>query len=95
MMLLCAWASDHLRGEPEVRTLLFATGTIIFYALSAFLPIAAFPASEAPNWKIGAKPYLGFAVASLLMFIGIHIGFKREARKRELKEESKDQATLN
>ncbi|CAH0019634.1 unnamed protein product [Clonostachys rhizophaga] len=90
MMLLCAWASDHLRGEPEVRTLLFATGTIIFYALSAFLPIAAFPASEAPNWKIGAKPYLGFAVASLLMFIGIHIGFKREARKRELKEDSKE-----
>lgn len=86
MMLLCAWASDNLRDEPEVRTLLFATGTIIFYALSAFLSIATYPASEAPNWKIGAKPYLAFAVITVFMFIGIHFGFKRDEKKKKLKE---------
>ncbi|KAK7425027.1 hypothetical protein QQZ08_008303, partial [Neonectria magnoliae] len=55
MMLLCSWASEHLQDEPQVRTVLFASGTLFAYLLSAFIPIAAYPASEAPNWRIGAK----------------------------------------
>ncbi|KAL3436391.1 major facilitator superfamily domain-containing protein [Aspergillus tetrazonus] len=65
-------------GSPEARTILFASGTIISYALNAFVPIAAFPASEAPHWRVGAKLYLGFAVVASFMFIGTHIGFRRE-----------------
>ncbi|KAL4997489.1 major facilitator superfamily domain-containing protein [Aspergillus recurvatus] len=82
LMLLCSWASTHLQDEPEARTILFASGTIISYALNAFVPIAAFPASEAPHWRIGAKLYLGFAVIALFMFIGTHIGFRREERAK-------------
>ncbi|KAL4759702.1 major facilitator superfamily domain-containing protein [Aspergillus foveolatus] len=78
LMLLCSWASTHLQDEPEARTILFASGTIISYALNAFVPIAAFPASEAPHWRIGAKLYLGFAVVAFFMFIGTHTGFRRE-----------------
>lgn len=94
-MLLCAWGAENLEDEPEVRTVLFASGTILSYLNSAFVPIAAFPASEAPNWKIGSKLYLAFALVSLAIFIAIHFGFvwkdKRRARKvtaQELTESS-------
>ncbi|KAL6229785.1 hypothetical protein BDW75DRAFT_234930 [Aspergillus navahoensis] len=83
LMLLCSWASTHLQDEPEARTILFASGTIISYALNAFIPIAAFPASEAPHWRIGAKLYLGFAVVALFMFIGTYIGFRRDERAKK------------
>lgn len=58
-VLICSWASDILTAEPEVRTLIYASGTVISYLLSAFLPLATFPASQAPHWKIGPRPYLG------------------------------------
>jgi len=83
-MLLCAWASTHLEGEPEVRTVLFASGTLLSYLQSAFIPIAAFPASEAPNWRIGSKLYLGFAVLAMFMFIGTYFAFKWEAKKKSI-----------
>ncbi|KAF4996951.1 hypothetical protein FDECE_12274 [Fusarium decemcellulare] len=51
----------------------------------AFLPVATYPASEAPNWKIGTKVHMGFAVLSILMFIGIHFGFRREIKKKKLR----------
>ncbi|GJC78489.1 pantothenate transporter FEN2 [Colletotrichum liriopes] len=91
-MLLCSWASAHLQGEPQVRTVLFASGTILSYLMSAFIPIAAFPASEAPHWRIGSKLYLGFALVSSLMFIGIHFAFKWEG-KRKAKEAVKEGLT--
>lgn len=75
-MLLCAWAAEYLEGEPEVRTVLFATGTIMSYAWTAFLPIAAFPAEEAPNWRVGSKVYLGLACLAAVIFVGIHFGLK-------------------
>lgn len=82
-MLLCSWASTHLQDEPEARTIMFASGTIISYALNAFVPIAAFPASEAPHWRIGAKLYMGFAVVALFMFVGTYFGFRRDEKKRK------------
>ncbi|KAL3481043.1 major facilitator superfamily domain-containing protein [Aspergillus californicus] len=87
LMLLCSWASTHLQGEPEARTIFFASGTIISYALNAFVPIAAFPASEAPNWAIGAKLYMGFAVTALFAFVGIWIGFRWEGKREEKERE--------
>jgi ACS family pantothenate transporter-like MFS transporter len=76
-MLITAWAAENLEAEPEVRTVLFASGTILSYIQSGFVPIAAYPASQAPNWKIGAKLYLGFALVALAMWIGIHFAFTR------------------
>ncbi|KAL1855125.1 hypothetical protein Plec18167_002111 [Paecilomyces lecythidis] len=87
MLLLCSWAATHLQDKPEVRTILFASGTLLAYLLSAFVPIAAYPASEAPNWHIGAKVYLGFAVLSTFMFIGISAGFRWQAKKNAKKTE--------
>ncbi|EXF80097.1 major facilitator superfamily transporter [Colletotrichum fioriniae PJ7] len=91
-MLLCSWASAHLQGEPEVRTVLFASGTILAYIMSAFIPIAAFPASEAPHWRIGAKLYLAFALVSAVIFVGIHFAFKWEDKKKA-KEAVKEEST--
>lgn len=86
-MLLCSWASTHLEHEPEARTILFASGTIISYALNAFVPIAAFPASEAPHWRIGAKLYMGFAVVALFMFVGTYFGFRRDEKRKGARQE--------
>ncbi|KAH7118712.1 major facilitator superfamily transporter [Dendryphion nanum] len=82
-MLLCAWASGNLQHEPEVRTVLFATGTILSYLNNAFIPLAAYPAREAPHWRIGAKLYLGFACVALVIYIGIWFGFRWEDRKKK------------
>lgn len=90
-MLLCAWASSNLQHEPQVRTVLFASGTIIAYLLSAFVPLAAYPASEAPHWRIGAKLYLGFACVAVAIFIGIWFAFRWEDKRRgRSKEESRE-----
>lgn len=92
-MLLTTWASENLEAEPEVRTVLFASGTILSYLQTGFVLIAAYPASQAPNWQIGAKLYLGFALVALAMFIGIHFGLKWEAKKNTKKLEEGEQAS--
>lgn len=82
-MLLCAWAAAHLEKEPQVRTVLFATGTLFSYLFSAFLPIAAYPSSEAPNWRIGAKLYLGLSVLAAMLFISISFIFRWQAKREK------------
>ncbi|RMZ85270.1 hypothetical protein DV738_g376, partial [Chaetothyriales sp. CBS 135597] len=82
LMLLCAWGATHLQHEPEVRTVMFASGTVLAYLLNAFVPIAVYPASEAPHWRIGAKLYMGFAILSTFMFVGIHFGFKWDDKRQ-------------
>lgn len=89
-MLLCSWAATHLQQEPEVRTVLFASGTILAYLLNAFVPLAAFPASQAPNWHIGAKLYLGFAVTSAVLFVAIHFAFRYDKWTEKRQPATKD-----
>lgn len=91
-MLITAWGAENLEAEPEVRTVLFASGTILSYIQSGFVPIAAYPASQAPNWVIGAKLYLGFALVALVIWIGIHFGLKWEAKKKARNLEEDGQA---
>ncbi|TKW55581.1 hypothetical protein CTA1_12317, partial [Colletotrichum tanaceti] len=67
--------STNLQGEPEVRTVLFASGTALAYLMSAFIPIAALPASKATNWRIESNLYLGSALVFSVMFVGIHFAF--------------------
>lgn len=85
-MLLCAWAAAHLEKEPQVRTVLFATGTLFSYLFNAFLPIAAYPSSEAPNWQIGAKLYLGLSVVAAVLFISIALIFRWQAKRDKRRE---------
>ena len=85
MMTLCAWATNHLQGEPEVRTILFSTGTTIAYISNMFLPIVAFPAKQAPHWKIGSKLYLGFMVAMTFLFVAIHFLLKWDVKRKGIK----------
>lgn len=82
MIILMAWATENLQHEPQVRTMLFASGTVLAYVMSAFIPIAAFPAVDAPHWKIGSKLYLGFTIAATLIFFGIHYRLKWEASRK-------------
>lgn len=42
------------------------------------MPLAAYPASQAPGWRIGAKLYLGFAVGALCLYFGIWFGLRWE-----------------
>ena len=81
LILLCSWASSHLQHEPQVRTVLFASGTVLAYVLNASLPLAAFPAREAPYWRVGAKLYLGVACVSVPVFLGIWGRFGWEGRR--------------
>jgi uncharacterized membrane protein len=83
MMILCSWAAANLQHEPQVRTMIFASGTVLAYILNASLPIAAYPAKEAPHWRIGAKLYLGFACVSVCMFLGIRWMFIWEEKKKK------------
>jgi ACS family pantothenate transporter-like MFS transporter len=85
-MLLCAWASARLEKEPQVRTVLFATGTLFSYLFSAFLPIAAYPASQAPHWHIGAKLYLGLSVLASAFFVSIFFILRWQARRDKRKD---------
>ncbi|PYH41586.1 MFS general substrate transporter [Aspergillus saccharolyticus JOP 1030-1] len=85
-MLLCAWATAHLETEPQVRTVLFATGTLFSYLLSAFLPIAAYPADEAPHWRIGAKLYLALSILAAILFVAIYLAFRWEKRTKITRE---------
>lgn len=82
-MLLCAWAAAHLEKEPQVRTVLFATGTLFSYLFSAFLPLAAYPSSEAPNWRIGANLYLGLSVLAAALFISISFILRWQAKREK------------
>lgn len=82
MIILMAWATENLQHEPQVRTMLFASGTVLAYVMSAFIPISAFPAVQAPNWRIGSKLYLGFTIAATLIFFGIHYRLKWEASRK-------------
>lgn len=77
-----AWATENLQHEPQVRTMIFASGTVLTYVMNAFIPIAAFPAVEAPNWMIGSKLYLGFTIAATLIFLAIHYRFTWEASRK-------------
>lgn len=70
-----------------MRTVLFATGTVLSYVQSAFVPLAAYPASEAPEWRIGAKLYLGFACVAAVMYCAIAWAFKWEERSRNVRKE--------
>lgn len=79
-MILCAWASSNLEAEPQVLTVLFASGTVLAYLQSAFVPLAAYPASQAPQWKIGPKLYLVFAAGALFLYFAIYFGLKWEER---------------
>ncbi|KAL1852413.1 hypothetical protein Daus18300_012172 [Diaporthe australafricana] len=82
MIILMAWATENLQHEPQVRTMLFASGTVLAYIMSAFIPIAAFPAVEAPDWKIGSKLYLGFTIAATFIFFAIHYRLRWEASRK-------------
>lgn len=50
--------------------------------MSAFIPIAAFPAVDAPSWKIGSKLYLAFSIAATLIFFAIHYSLKWESSRK-------------
>jgi hypothetical protein len=94
-MLLCAWAAAHLEKEPQVRTVLFATGTLFSYLFSAFLPIAAFPASEAPHWRVGAKVYLGLSLLAASLFISIAVIFKWQEKGKGKTEGAEEESEIS
>lgn len=52
------------------------------YIMSAFIPIAAYPAKEAPHWRIGAKLYLGLACVAVVVFLGIWWALRWEERRK-------------
>jgi ACS family pantothenate transporter-like MFS transporter len=82
MTLLIAWASNHMQHQPVTRVVMFSTGTFITYVLNMWVPILAYPASQAPNWTAGASVYLAFQLFATILFLGIHYGLDMEKRVR-------------
>lgn len=80
MTMCCAWAANNLHHAPVVRTVLFSSGTVVTYVMNMWLPLVAYPASEAPNWRVGASVYLALQLATTILFIAIYYLFKREDR---------------
>lgn len=92
-MRICAWATAHLERESKVRTVVFATGTLFSYLFSAFLPIAVFPASEAPHCCIGVTAYLGLSLLTATLFINILVILRWQEkckRKTEIADEGSE-----
>lgn len=82
-MLLCSWGSARVQHKPEVRTVLFASGTVVAYVMSAFIPIAASPPPRNhPNGESASKLYLAFALVAVVAFIGIHFAFKWDEKEK-------------
>lgn len=81
-LIICAWGASHLEDQPAARTIFLSFGTTLNYISNMFLPIVAFPAKEAPNWRIGTKLYLGFILGCTVGFIAIHFALRREGKKR-------------
>lgn len=81
-LLVCAWAATYLNDLPEVRAVLFATGTVISYINVAFIPLWAYPTSQAPNWNVGAKFYLGSMLVAFCFFLATAYGLRWEERRK-------------
>lgn len=86
-VILCSWAADILTAEPELKTIIFATGTVVSYLLSAFLPLATFPASQTPYYKIGSRLYLAFMIVATGMYFSIRWLQRRDERAARVAEE--------
>ena len=81
-LIICARGASHREDQPAARTIFLSFGTTLNYISSMFLPIVAFSAKEAPNWRIGTKLYLGFILGCTVGFVAIHFALKRQSKKR-------------
>lgn len=81
-LLVCAWAATFMNDLPEVRAVMYATGTLISYLNVAFIPLWAYPAKQAPNWHVGAKFYLGSMCVTFVLFLATAYGLRWEQRRK-------------
>jgi sugar phosphate permease len=88
-LLIATWAGTYLAHLPEVKVVMYATGTTVSYLSVAFIPLWAYPAKEAPNWNVGAKFYLGSMCVVTAVFIATAYGLRWEQRK-QLRREGKE-----
>jgi len=93
-LIVACWAGDFLNHLPEVKAVLFATGTTISYLNVAFIPLWAFPTKQAPNWHVGAKFYLGSMCVTACLFVITAVGLRYEQR-RQLRKEGKEVPRLS
>ncbi|TIC03924.1 MFS general substrate transporter [Wallemia mellicola] len=65
--LIVAWMSDTIgKQNTEMRTIYIGLGVCVVNAIDSFQNIFIYPASEAPNYRIGYKAAAAYAFASIV-----------------------------
>ncbi|KAK9385552.1 major facilitator superfamily domain-containing protein [Lipomyces mesembrius] len=79
--LILTWASEAFQDDPELIGMLSAVGNTISYAISAWLPLLAFPTPEAPHYVWG---YHLMCALSFLSGIGVLFFVMMEKRETRM-----------
>ncbi|KAM0720648.1 hypothetical protein Q7P37_004785 [Cladosporium fusiforme] len=77
--LIMSWLGDTFITQPTERAVIVAWTVSLLFVGNASMPLALWPAKEAPNYRYGYKVSVGFCVASC---VGILLYRYFVARKR-------------
>ncbi|KAK9471185.1 major facilitator superfamily domain-containing protein [Dipodascopsis tothii] len=79
--LILTWSAESFQDDPELCGILTAFGNTISNAISAWLPLVAFPTQDAPRYKWGYGFMAGLNVLSAIgVFFFVYME-RRENRK--------------
>ena len=78
--LIMSWMGDTFREYPTERAVIVAWAVSLLSVGNASMPLALWPARQAPNYKYGYKVAVGFCVASC---VGILLYRSLVAKKRQ------------
>lgn len=77
-----SWASVVMANDAEERAVVMASMNAIGQAIAAGTQVVQWPATSAPNFRVGFQSALGTTVAQLVMVAVILFFSSRELRKR-------------
>ncbi|KAK9455036.1 major facilitator superfamily domain-containing protein [Dipodascopsis uninucleata] len=80
--LILTWASEAFQDDAELRGMLSAVGNTVSYAITAWLPLLAFPTQDAPKYKWG---YELMTALNFLSGLGVIFFVVMERREKKQK----------
>lgn len=76
--LIMSWLGETFKSQPTERAILVAWTVSLLFVGNSAMPLALWPAKQAPNYKYGYKVAVGFCVLSC---VGI-LGYRAYVRRR-------------
>ncbi|PMD30100.1 MFS general substrate transporter [Hyaloscypha variabilis F] len=76
--IIIAWGHEITQHDAELRQLLVATGNIFTYIFSATMPLAIFPAQDAPHYKYAYQLLCMFGVLAIMGTYLLDYLYKKE-----------------